>query len=59
MNERKPVSIHKKLEILIALLVLQISLDLGYGLLKCHKLTCVFNQHCCILQVFLEVDVKT
>ena len=36
---------------LVALVVLEISLDLGYLLHKLHKLTCVFIQHQCVLQV--------
>lgn len=43
----------------MVLSVLQISLDLEYSLLKCHKLTCVFNQHWCIPEDLLEVDAKT
>ena len=46
LNEEKPTGIYKKQEILMALLVLRSSLDLGYSLLKCHKLTYVSTPMC-------------
>lgn len=46
LNEEKPTGIYKKQEILMALLVLRSSLDLGYSLLKLHKLTYVSTPMC-------------